>query len=108
MAEMMKVRAERAKARAEQERRQASRNRSASPASCTTYSGHQLSLINVQAGVGLHLMDNHRSRRERRSPRSRQRAPRPYARSARCWAVLRPEEEARPGSPRWGWTASAS
>ena len=58
MAEMMKVRAERAVAKQEQERRQASEERLRIARELHDVLGHHLSLINVQAGVGLHLLDN--------------------------------------------------
>ncbi|MCU7730341.1 sensor histidine kinase [Actinoplanes sp. KI2] len=58
MAEMMKVRAERARVKQEQERRQASEERLRIARELHDVLGHHLSLINVQAGVGLHLMDS--------------------------------------------------
>ncbi len=56
-AEVARVHAEQARARAEQERRQASEERLRIAQELHDVLGHHLSLINVQAGVGLHLMD---------------------------------------------------
>jgi signal transduction histidine kinase len=57
-AEVARVHAERNRARAEQERRQASEERLRIAQELHDVLGHHLSLINVQAGVGLHLMDD--------------------------------------------------
>ncbi|GAA0586068.1 sensor histidine kinase [Paractinoplanes ferrugineus] len=57
LADMMKVRAERARAKEEQELRQASEERLRMARELHDVLGHHLSLINVQAGVGLHLME---------------------------------------------------
>jgi len=57
-AEVARVHAEQARARAEQERRQASEERLRIAQELHDVLGHHLSLINVQAGVGLHLMDD--------------------------------------------------
>jgi len=57
-AQIAKVRSEEARARAEQQRRRASEERLRIAQELHDVLGHHLSLINVQAGVGLHLMDS--------------------------------------------------
>jgi signal transduction histidine kinase len=57
-AQQAAVRREQARARAEQQRRQASEERLRIAQELHDVLGHHLSLINVQAGVGLHLMDS--------------------------------------------------
>jgi signal transduction histidine kinase len=102
MAEMMKVRAERDRARAEQERRQASEERLRIARELHDVLGHHLSLINVQAGVGLHLMDN-RPEQAREALTAIKTASAEALREVRAvLGVLRPEEEAAPRQPPLG------
>jgi signal transduction histidine kinase len=102
MAEMMKVRAERARAKEEQERRQASEERLRIARELHDVLGHHLSLINVQAGVGLHLMDN-RPEQAREALTAIKTASAEALREVRAvLGVLRPEEEAAPRQPALG------
>lgn len=57
-AQAAQVRQEQARVRAEQQRRQVSEERLRIAQELHDVLGHHLSLINVQAGVGLHLMDS--------------------------------------------------
>ena len=102
MAEVMKVRAERAKAREEQERRQASEERLRMARELHDVLGHHLSLINVQAGVGLHLMDN-RPEQAREALTAIKTASSEALREVRAvLGVLRPDLEAAPRQPALG------
>jgi signal transduction histidine kinase len=102
LAEMAKVRAEQARARAEQERRQASEERLRIARELHDVLGHHLSLINVQAGVGLHLMDN-RPEQAREALTAIKTASAEALREVRAvLGVLRPEEEAAPRQPALG------
>jgi len=101
-AEIVKVRAERARAHEEQERRQASEERLRIARELHDVLGHHLSLINVQAGVGLHLMDN-RPEQAREALTAIKTASAEALREVRAvLGVLRPEEEAAPRQPALG------
>jgi signal transduction histidine kinase len=101
-AEMMKVRAERERAQEEQERRQASEERLRIARELHDVLGHHLSLINVQAGVGLHLMDN-QPEQAREALTAIKTASSEALREVRnVLGVLRTEDEAAPRQPALG------
>src|SRR6185312_3774642 len=108
-AELMRARAESERAIAEQEkargehrRRQASEERLRIARELHDVLGHHLSLINVQAGVGLHLMDNH-PEQAREALTAIKTASAEALREVRAvLGVLRPEEEAAPRQPPLG------
>jgi len=102
MVEMMKVRAERARAKEEQERRQASEERLRIARELHDVLGHHLSLISVQAGVGLHLMDS-RPEQAREALTAIKTASAEALREVRAVLdVLRTEDEAAPRQPALG------
>jgi signal transduction histidine kinase len=102
LAEMAKAQAERARAQEEQERRQAADERLRIARELHDVLGHHLSLINVQAGVGLHLMDN-RPEQAREALAAIKTASSEALREVRAvLGVLRPEEEAAPRQPALG------
>jgi signal transduction histidine kinase len=102
VAEAMKARAERARAADEQKRRQASEERLRMARELHDVLGHHLSLINVQAGVGLHLMDN-RPEQAREALTAIKTASAEALREVRAvLGVLRPEEEVAPRQPALG------
>ncbi|MEU8821140.1 histidine kinase [Actinoplanes sp. NPDC048796] len=102
MAEIMKVRAERARAREEQERRQASEERLRIARELHDVLGHHLSLINVQAGVGLHLMER-QPEQAREALAAIKTASAEALREVRAVLdVLRTEDEAAPRQPALG------
>ena len=102
LAEMATAQAERNRAKEEQERRQASDERLRIARELHDVLGHHLSLINVQAGVGLHLMDN-RPEQAREALAAIKTASSEALREVRAvLGVLRPEEEAAPRQPALG------
>ena len=56
-----------------------------SPATCTTSSAHSLSLINVQAGVALHLLDEHPEQARPALTAIKDASRRRWTRCAPCW-----------------------
>ena len=102
MAQMMRVRAERARAKEEQERRQASEERLRIARELHDVLGHHLSLINVQAGVGLHLMDS-RPEQAREALTAIKTASAEALREVRSVLdVMRADDEAAPRQPAVG------
>jgi signal transduction histidine kinase len=102
LAEMIKVRAERERAKEEQEKRQASEERLRIAQELHDVLGHHLSLINVQAGVGLHLMDN-RPEQAREALSAIKTASSEALREVRAvLGVLRTSDEAAPRQPVLG------
>ncbi len=102
MAQMMKVRAERERAEQEQQRRQASEERLRIARELHDVIGHHLSLINVQAGVGLHLMDS-RPEQAREALSAIKTASSEALREVRSvLGALRTEDEAAPRQPALG------
>ncbi|GAA4600336.1 signal transduction histidine kinase [Actinoplanes octamycinicus] len=101
-AEQARTRAEQARAQEEQQRRQASEERLRIARELHDVLGHHLSLINVQAGVGLHLMDQ-RPEQAREALTAIKSASAEALREVRSvLGVLRTEGEAAPRQPALG------
>jgi signal transduction histidine kinase len=101
-AEVSRFRAEQARARGEHQRRQASEERLRMARELHDVLGHHLSLINVQAGVGLHLMDA-QPEQAREALTAIKSASAEALREVRSvLGVLRPQEEAAPRTPAPG------
>ncbi|GAA2598097.1 sensor histidine kinase [Winogradskya consettensis] len=102
LAELTKVNAERARAHEEQEKRQTADERLRIARELHDVLGHHLSLINVQAGVGLHLMDS-RPEQAREALTAIKTASSEALREVRAVLdALRPEQEAAPRQPALG------
>ncbi|GAA2468744.1 hypothetical protein Ahu01nite_002090 [Winogradskya humida] len=102
LAELTKVNAERARAQEEQEKRQTADERLRIARELHDVLGHHLSLINVQAGVGLHLMDS-RPEQAREALTAIKTASSEALREVRAVLdALRPEQEAAPRQPALG------
>jgi signal transduction histidine kinase len=102
LAALARAHEEQERARAEQKRRQASEERLRMAQELHDVLGHHLSLINVQAGVGLHLMDN-RPEQAREALSAIKTASAEALREVRSvLGVLRTEGEAAPRQPALG------
>ncbi|GIF66420.1 two-component sensor histidine kinase [Asanoa ishikariensis] len=101
-AALARMRAEQRRIQEEQERRQASEERLRIARELHDVLGHHLSLINVQAGVGLHLIDQ-RPEQAREALTVIKSASAEALREVRSvLAALRPAEEAAPRTPAPG------
>jgi signal transduction histidine kinase len=102
IAAIARARAEQERAAEEQQRRQASDERLRIARELHDVLGHHLSLINVQAGVGLHLIDE-RPEQARAALSAIKQASSEALREVRSvLAALRPEAEAAPRAPAPG------
>jgi len=112
-AEMARARSEAARARSEQSRRQASEERLRIAQELHDVLGHHLSLINMRAGVALHLLDSQAARAEAAVVDGADQAREAFAaikqasaealREVRAvLATLHPADEAAPRSPAPG------
>jgi signal transduction histidine kinase len=105
-AELVRARAEREraiaeqeKARAEHRRRQASEERLRIARELHDVLGHHLSLINVQAGVGLHLMDDKPEQARAALAAIKQASAEALREVRSVLSALRPEDESAPRAP---------
>ncbi|HEX6500021.1 MAG TPA: sensor histidine kinase [Micromonosporaceae bacterium] len=97
--EVARIRAEQARTRAEQQRRQASEERLRIARELHDVLGHHLSLINVQAGVGLHLMDDQPEQARTALLAIKQASSEALREVRSVLAALRPRDESAPLSP---------
>ena len=98
-AEIARTHAEQARARAEQTRRQESDERLRIAQELHDVLGHHLSLINVQAGVGLHLMDEHPGQARAALEAIKEASAARWARCDPCSASCVRRTRPRPGRP---------
>jgi len=97
--EMARARAEQNRAREEQEKRQVSDERLRIARELHDVIGHHLSLINVQAGVGLHLMDEQPAQARAALTAIRQASSEALREVRGVLSALRPEDEGVPRAP---------
>ncbi|HEV7713170.1 MAG TPA: histidine kinase [Asanoa sp.] len=102
LAEMARMRAEQRRTREEQERRQASEERLRIARELHDVLGHHLSLINVQAGVGLHLMDQQPEQAREALTVIKSASAEALREVRSVLAALRPAEEEAPRAPAPG------
>ncbi|HEU0241575.1 MAG TPA: histidine kinase [Micromonosporaceae bacterium] len=98
-AEIARTRAEQQRAKAEQNRRQESEERLRIARELHDVLGHHLSLINVQAGVGLHLMDEHPGQARAALEAIKEASAAALGEVRSVLGVLRASDEAAPRSP---------
>jgi signal transduction histidine kinase len=98
-AEMRRTIVERTRAREEQERRQASEERLRIAQELHDVLGHHLSLINVQAGVGLHLMADNPDQARVALEAIKQASTEALGEVRSVLSALRPKDEAPPRTP---------
>lgn len=101
-AQVAQWRAEQARTRAEQQRRQASEERLRIAQELHDVLGHHLSLISVQAGVGLHLMDSQPEQARAALSAIKQASAEALREMRSVLAALRPSDEAAPRTPAPG------
>jgi signal transduction histidine kinase len=99
LAELARTRDEQARTRAEQQRRQASEERLRIARELHDVLGHHLSLISVQAGVGLHLMDEHPEQARTALIAIKQASAEALREVRSVLGVLRAEDEQAPRAP---------
>jgi len=99
LAELARAREEQARVRAEQQRRQASEERLRIARELHDVLGHHLSLINVQAGVGLHLMDEQPEQARTALQAIKQASAEALREVRSVLGVLRAEDEQAPRAP---------
>jgi signal transduction histidine kinase len=102
LAELSRARAEQRRARAELERRRADDERLRIARELHDVLGHHLSLINVQAGVGLHLMDSQPDQARTALVNIRQASAEALREVRGVLDALHPDEESAPRSPAAG------
>jgi signal transduction histidine kinase len=98
--EVRRTMIEQARARGEQERRQASEERLRIAQELHDVLGHHLSLINVQAGVGLHLMGENPDQARASLETIKQASAEALAEVRSVLGVLRPKDERAPRAPQ--------
>ena len=98
-AEVRRTMAEQARAREEQERRQASEERLRIAQELHDVLGHHLSLINVQAGVGLHLMADNPDQARIALEAIKQASTEALGEVRAVLSALRPKDERAPRAP---------
>jgi signal transduction histidine kinase len=99
LAELTRARAEQERTRAEQQRRQASEERLQIARELHDVLGHHLSLISVQAGVGLHLMDEQPEQARTALLAIKQASAEALREVRSVLGVLRAEDEQAPRAP---------